>query len=126
MKRASPISPVMGAVALAVVALLVTLAGLGLLVAATVAALIPHVGLAGALAITGLGLFALVGLLVLLVRANLRAAQERARANASMKGLAELALLLLPRTQSRRLIGGVQLGLGLALILLPMLRRNRG
>lgn len=129
MQRSGPMAPILGAIAIALVAMLVTLAALGLLVAAGVAALIPHVGLAGALAIMGLVLVILVGLLVLVIRSNLRAAQERARAASSassIKGLAELALLLMPKAQTRRLVGVVQLGLGLALIVLPMLRRNKG
>jgi hypothetical protein len=130
MQRNGTVAPVLGAIALALVAVLVTLAALALLVAAGVTALIPHVGLPGALAIIGLVLVALVGVLTLVIRSNLRAAQARARAAASsassIKGLAELVLLLMPKAQTRRLIGGVQLGLGLALIVLPMLRRNKG
>lgn len=126
MKHAGPVAPVLGAVALAVVAVLVTLAALGLLVAAAVAALIPHVGLAGALAIIGVALFALVAALALVIRANLRAAQERARNTAAVANIAKLAMVFMPRASALRVAGGLQLGLGLALILLPMLRRNKG
>ncbi len=126
MKRTGPIAPVLAAVALAVVAVLVTVAALGLLVAAAVAALTPHVGLAGALAIIGLTLFALVAALALVIRANLRAAQERARSTAAMANIAKIAMVFMPRASALRVAGGLQLGLGLALILLPMLRRNKG
>jgi hypothetical protein len=119
-------APILGAVALAVVAVLVTLAALGLLVAAAVAALIPHVGLAGALAIIGLALLALVAGLALVIRANLRAAQDRARTAAAVANIAKLAMVLLPKPSALRVAGGLQLGLGLALILLPMLRRRKG
>jgi hypothetical protein len=64
--------------------------------------------------------------LALVIRANLRAAQERARSTAAMASIAKLALVLLPKPGALRVAGGLQLGLGLALILLPMLRRNKG
>jgi hypothetical protein len=109
---------------LAVVAVLVTLAALGLLVAAAVAALIHYVGLTGALAIIGVALFALVAVLALVIRANLRAAQERARSTAAVANIAKLAMVFMPSASALRVAGGLQLGLGLALILLPMLRRK--
>ena len=124
MQRAGPVAPILGAVALAVVAVLVTLAALGLLVAAAVAALIPYVGLAGALAIIGLALFVLVGILALVIRANLRAAQEGARNTAAVANLAKIAMVFMPRASALRVAGGLQLGLGLALLVLPMLRRK--
>jgi hypothetical protein len=43
-----------------------------------------------------------------------------------MASIAKLALVLLPKPGALRVAGGLQLGLGLALILLPMLRRNKG
>lgn len=124
MKRTGPMAPAMGAIALTAVAVPVALAGLGLLVAAAVTALVPHVGLPGALALVALALFLLVGLLALAIRAALRAAQARARSTATMRSLAQLALILLPKGQVGRLMGGVQIGLGLALIALPLLRRK--
>jgi hypothetical protein len=112
--------------AIAMVAVLATLAALGLLVSAGVTALIPHVGLPGALAIAGLVLLVLVGLMGLAIRANLRAAQQRARNTAAVANLAKIAMVLMPRASALRLAGGLQMGLGLALLVLPMLRRNKG
>lgn len=124
MRRAGPMAPVIGALAIAMVAVLVTLAALGLLVSAGVTALIPHVGLPGALAIAGLVLLVLVGLMALAIRANLRAAQQRARSTTAVANLAKLAMVLMPRTSALRMAGGLQMGLGLALLVLPMLRRK--
>ena len=124
MRRTGPMAPVMGAIALTVGAVLLTLAALGLLTAAAVSALVPHVGLPGALALVALGLLALMGLLLLVIRAALRAAQDRARQTTTVANLAKIAMVLMPRASALCVAGGLQMGLGLALLVLPLLRRK--
>ena len=105
--------------------LLAVLAGAGLLIAALVVLLSATLGLSGALALTGLGLFLVAAALALLMRRQARAALARRNAMASTAALAEIALLLLPRSFQRRLKTGVVAGLGIAALVALLVQPER-
>lgn len=109
-------------IALVSLLLIAGVTGIGLLVGALVALIEPLVGMAGALAIVGLGHFLLAFLILLRLGALARAARGRRDAAASMVGLAELVLRLLPRTQLLRLRAGLAAGVGLAALIVLILR----
>jgi hypothetical protein len=105
--------------------LLAVLAGAGFLIAALVVYLAAILGLSGALALTGLGLFLVAAALALVMRRQARAAQARHNAMASTAALAEIAVLLLPRTFQRRLKAGVAAGLGIAALIALLVQTDR-
>lgn len=115
------VASVLVQIALIILLLLATVVALGFLVAAFVVWLAPITGLAGALAITGGGFLVLGGAIALWARVLARRARRRRRSATTLFGLAELALLLLPKSQIRRLQAGVAAGMGLAALVTLLL-----
>jgi hypothetical protein len=91
------------------VVLIVALAGAALLLAASVVLLAPLIGSGWALALVGGLLLLLALILALVVRARLRAAAERRRADAVTLAMAEGLISLLASEKTRKPVIGVGL-----------------
>ncbi len=101
-------------IGIALMVLMASLAGFGLVLASIVVGLAPMTGLAAALAIAGGGVLVVAALLVLLAGKLARAERQRRRAQDIMVGLVDLILVLVPRRSLHRVEAGISAAVGLA------------